>query len=59
MMEGQPAQLPIGLEMPLPVRRDPDFNPKKKAVPPSLADIKKAVKNSYEYTVAAFRNAAA
>lgn len=58
-MKGQPEQLPIGLEMPLSVRRDKDFNPQKKAAPPSLADIKKAVKRSYEYTAAAFRSPAA
>jgi len=58
-LKGQPEQMPIGLEMPLSVRRDKDFNPQKIAAPPSLADIKKTVKRSYEYTVAAFRNAAA
>lgn len=57
-LKGQPEQLPIGLEIPLSVRRDKDFNPQKMAAPPRLADIRKTVKQSYEYTVAAFRNAA-
>jgi sugar phosphate isomerase/epimerase len=58
-MKGQPEQLAIGLELPLSVRRDKDFSPQKKTAPPSLADIKNAVKQSYEYTVAAFSNTAA
>lgn len=55
-MKGQPEQLPIGLEIPLSVRRDKDFNLQKKAVPLSLEDIKKTVKQSYDYTLTAFRS---
>ena len=55
-MKRQPEQLPIGLEIPLSVRRDKDFNPQKKTAAPSLEDIKRAVKQSYDYTLTAFRS---
>jgi sugar phosphate isomerase/epimerase len=55
-MKGQPEQATIGLEIPLSVRRDKDFIPQKKATAPSLEKIKDVVKQSYDYTLTAFRN---
>ncbi len=54
-LKGQPEQLPIGLEIPMTVRRDKDFNPQKKSVLPHLEDIKRTIKQSYDYTLKAFR----
>lgn len=47
----QPESLPIGLEIPLSVRRDKEFNPQKILAPPSLAEIKETVKQSYDFTL--------
>ncbi|UCH21579.1 MAG: sugar phosphate isomerase/epimerase [Deltaproteobacteria bacterium] len=47
----QPEYLPIGLEMPLSVRRDKEFKPQKVPVPPSLSEIKRTVKQSYDFTL--------
>ena len=55
-LKAQPEQLPIGLEIPMTVRRDKDFNPQKKAAPPRLEDIKRIIKQSYDYTLSAFRS---
>lgn len=45
----QPKQLPIGLELPLKVRRDRNFNPQKKSATLSLEDIRAIVKESFDY----------
>lgn len=55
-MKAQPEQLPIGLEIPMTVRRDKDFNPQKKAALPRLEDIKMIIKQSYDYTLSEFRS---
>jgi sugar phosphate isomerase/epimerase len=55
-MKAQPEQLPIGLEIPMTVRRDKDFNPQKKDALPRLEDIKMIIKQSYDYTLSEFRS---
>ena len=42
---------PIGLELPLKVRRDSDFNPQKISETPPLADIIAIVKKSFRYVM--------
>jgi sugar phosphate isomerase/epimerase len=54
-MKNQPEQRPIGLEIPMTVRRDKDFNPQKKATLRDLEDIKMVIKKSYDYTLSEFR----
>ena len=56
-MKGQPNQLPIGLEIPMTVRRDKDFNPQKGATRKHLEEIKRIIKQSHDYTLSAFRSA--
>jgi sugar phosphate isomerase/epimerase len=46
----QPERLPIGLELPLAIRRDKSFNPKEKKPAPGLEEIRTVVTESYEYT---------
>jgi sugar phosphate isomerase/epimerase len=50
ILKNQSAPIPIGLELPLAIRRDKSFNPGEKAVVPTLAEIKTIVKESFEYT---------
>jgi sugar phosphate isomerase/epimerase len=56
-MKARPELPPIGLEIPMTVRRDKDFNPQKKSALPRLEEIKKIIKQSYDYTLNAFCSA--
>jgi len=48
-MRQQPNHLPIGLELPLTIRRDKSFNPHKKSVHPTLEEIRETVKESFDF----------
>jgi sugar phosphate isomerase/epimerase len=45
----QPNRVPVGLELPLSFRRDGDSKPHKKSVPPTLEEIRGAVKESFDF----------
>ena len=49
-LRNQSTPIPIGLELPLAIRRDKAYNPGEKAVAPNLAEIRTIVKESFEYT---------
>lgn len=49
-LKNQSAPIPVGLELPLAIRRDSAFNPGPKAVAPTLAEIRSIVKASFDYT---------
>jgi len=49
-VQNQSMQIPIGLELPLAIRRDKAFNPGPKADAPTLAEIRTIVKDSFEFT---------
>jgi len=52
----QAEQLPIGLELPLKVRRDQNFNPHKKSETPRLKDIRAIVKQSFKYVMSQLKD---
>ncbi len=49
-IRSQSARIPIGLELPLAIRRDKAFYPVEKAVVPDLAQVRAIVKGSFDYT---------
>ena len=48
-VQNHSVQVPIGLELPLAIRRDKAFNPGTKADAPNLAEIRTIVKDSFEF----------